>query len=160
MKQRPTSVPTLPGSRTTTPSNSAGKRTLKDTPIPISSTPTVISLQRERNRPSLLEHDQPVGRRHHRTSLCQFPAGSAVDNYNVDSPAVAKLGKHQLGFYAQDSWKVTRKLTLELGLRYDFSTAGKEQYGRYGFLRPHRGQYARRWTSRGRHLWGDLRLRQ
>jgi hypothetical protein len=60
----------------------------------------------------------------------------AVDNYNVAVPAVAKLGKHQLGFYAQDSWKVTRKLTVDLGLRYDYSTAGKEQYGRYGFFSP------------------------
>ena len=60
----------------------------------------------------------------------------AVNNYQVDSPAVAKLGKHQLGFYAQDSWKVTRKLTLDLGLRYDYSTSGKEQYGRYGFFSP------------------------
>jgi hypothetical protein len=41
-----------------------------------------------------------------------------------------------VGFYAQDSWKVTRKLTLDLGLRYDYSTAGKEQYGRYGFFSP------------------------
>ncbi|HEY7333859.1 MAG TPA: TonB-dependent receptor [Bryobacteraceae bacterium] len=60
----------------------------------------------------------------------------AVDNYNVAVPAVAKLGKHQLGFYAQDSWKVTRKLTLDLGLRYDYSTSSKEQYGRYGFFDP------------------------
>jgi hypothetical protein len=59
-----------------------------------------------------------------------------VDNYQVDSPAVAKLGKHQLGFFAQDSWKITRKLTLDYGLRYDYSTAGKEQYGRYGFFDP------------------------
>jgi hypothetical protein len=58
------------------------------------------------------------------------------NNYNVSVPAVAKLGKHQLGFYVQDSWKVTRKVTLDLGLRYDYSTAGKEQYGRYGFFDP------------------------
>jgi hypothetical protein len=56
--------------------------------------------------------------------------------YEVDSPAIARLGKHQLGFYAQDSWKVNRKLTLELGLRYDYSTAGKEQYGRYNNFDP------------------------
>jgi Carboxypeptidase regulatory-like domain/TonB dependent receptor-like, beta-barrel len=58
------------------------------------------------------------------------------DFYEVDSPAIARLGKHQLGFFAQDSWKVTRKLTLELGLRYDYSTAGKEQYGRYNNFDP------------------------
>jgi len=59
-----------------------------------------------------------------------------VDNYQVDAPAAARLGKHQLGLFAQDSWKVTRKLTLEYGLRYDYSTSGKEQYGRYGFFNP------------------------
>ena len=58
------------------------------------------------------------------------------DSYEVDSPAIARLGKHQLGFYAQDSWKVNRKLTLELGLRYDYSTAGKESYGRYNNFDP------------------------
>jgi hypothetical protein len=54
-----------------------------------------------------------------------------VDNYNVAEPADAKLGKHSLGFYAQDTWKVTRKFTLDYGLRYDFATYQKEQYGRF-----------------------------
>ncbi|HEY4359770.1 MAG TPA: TonB-dependent receptor [Bryobacteraceae bacterium] len=56
----------------------------------------------------------------------------AVDNYNVAEPAIAKLGKHSIAFFAQDSWKVTRRLTLEYGMRYDFATASKEQYGRFG----------------------------
>ncbi|HLI85165.1 MAG TPA: TonB-dependent receptor [Bryobacteraceae bacterium] len=55
-----------------------------------------------------------------------------VDNGNVREPAVAKLGKQEWGFFVQDSWKVTRKLTLELGLRYDYSTYEREQYGRFG----------------------------
>src|SRR5438034_9358071 len=35
-----------------------------------------------------------------------------------------------MAFYAQDSWKVTRKLTLNYGLRYDYATLYREQYGR------------------------------
>ena len=32
--------------------------------------------------------------------------------------------------FVQDSWKVTRKLTLDYGLRWDYQTYLKEQYGR------------------------------
>jgi hypothetical protein len=59
-----------------------------------------------------------------------------VDNYNVSEPAVAKLGKHSLAFYAQDSWKITRRLTVDYGLRYDYATASKEQYGRFATFDP------------------------
>jgi hypothetical protein len=41
-----------------------------------------------------------------------------------------KLGNHSIAFYGQDTWKVTRKLTLDLGLRYDFQTYLREQYNR------------------------------
>ncbi len=53
-----------------------------------------------------------------------------VDTAEVDPPSRVRFGKQQWGFYAQDSWKVTRKLTLDIGLRYDYATWYKEQYGR------------------------------
>jgi hypothetical protein len=53
-----------------------------------------------------------------------------VDSGNLKVPTNGKLGKHELGFYVQDTWKVTRKFTLDYGLRYDYSTAEREQYGR------------------------------
>jgi hypothetical protein len=51
-------------------------------------------------------------------------------------PAVSRLGNQQWGAYAQDSWKVTRKLTLDYGLRYDYSTYQKEEYGRMANFSP------------------------
>ncbi len=52
------------------------------------------------------------------------------DVLNLNAPTDAKLGYHSYGLFVQDSWKMTRKLTLDLGLRYDYQTYMKEQYGR------------------------------
>src|SRR5204862_230800 len=61
-----------------------------------------------------------------------FPYASfllgAVSSVRIAPPNTIRLGKHQLGFFAQDTWKVTRKLTLDYGLRYDYSTYLKEQH--------------------------------
>jgi hypothetical protein len=53
-----------------------------------------------------------------------------VNNAELHPSSDARLGKEQWGFFAQDNWKITRKLTLDIGLRYDYSTRFKEQYGR------------------------------
>jgi hypothetical protein len=41
-------------------------------------------------------------------------------------------GSQEWGLYAQDTWKVSRKLTVNYGLRWDYSTPEHEQYGRLG----------------------------
>jgi hypothetical protein len=48
----------------------------------------------------------------------------------VSPLAAARLGNHSFGAFAQDNWKVNRKLTLDLGLRWDYATLLSEQYGR------------------------------
>jgi len=55
---------------------------------------------------------------------------------NVSLPTNPKLGNHSLGFYAQDTWKVSRKLTLDYGLRWDYATYRTERWGRQATLDP------------------------
>ncbi len=53
-----------------------------------------------------------------------------VNNGTIGNPVTPRLGKKQLGIFVQDTWKLTRKLTLDYGLRYDYSTYLQEQYNR------------------------------
>ena len=59
-----------------------------------------------------------------------------MNNGLINSFSTGRTGKTQWGFFAQDNWKITRKLTLDYGLRYDYSTYPREQYGRLPNLSP------------------------
>ena len=58
-----------------------------------------------------------------------FLLGQA-DSITYSALTDSRLGNHSIGLYLQDTWKVTRKFTLDYGLRYDYQTLLKEQYGR------------------------------
>jgi hypothetical protein len=47
-----------------------------------------------------------------------------------NAPTDTRMGKAQWALFAQDSWKATRKLTLDYGIRWDYATVPHEQYGR------------------------------
>lgn len=52
-------------------------------------------------------------------------------NFHVDPKAFSRAG--YWGFFIQDDWKVTRKLTLNIGLRYEFENPRVEVFDRYSY---------------------------
>jgi hypothetical protein len=59
------------------------------------------------------------------TSINQTPNFEGVRN-----------GYQEWGLFLQDSWKVTRKLTVDYGVRWDYATPQREEYGRLGQIDP------------------------
>jgi len=58
-------------------------------------------------------------------------------NNGIDAvPAVTHMGAHSISWFAQDSWKASRTLTIDYGLRYDFSTYLQDGNGYYGIFSP------------------------
>jgi len=63
------------------------------------------------------------------TNLLKFTV-RALEGSSITSDFVRGFRQKLFGFYFQDDWKFNKKLTFNLGMRYEFVTAPTEQYGR------------------------------
>jgi hypothetical protein len=59
-----------------------------------------------------------------------------VQSSAQNAPRDVRMGSAQWGTFLQDSWKVSRKLTVDLGVRWDFGQVAREQYGRSADFSP------------------------
>jgi hypothetical protein len=59
-----------------------------------------------------------------------------ADSGTVQSPQELEWRNRRYGLYLQDSWKVTRKLTLDYGVRWDLQGQGHEIYNRDSMFGP------------------------
>ncbi|MFN0169307.1 MAG: carboxypeptidase regulatory-like domain-containing protein [Bryobacteraceae bacterium] len=74
----------------------------------------------------------------HNTSQTDFSGGSTFADFYLGLPASAELGapnnaghrESYMALFVQDDWRVTRKLTLNLGLRWDLNIPYSEIEGR------------------------------
>ena len=68
-------------------------------------------------------------------SYASFLLGQ-VDSASVNSGQDPQMRKSTYGIFIQDTWKVTRKLTLDYGLRWDYQTALHEMDNRFSEFAP------------------------
>jgi hypothetical protein len=52
-------------------------------------------------------------------------------DFHIDPKAFSHAGYR--GFFVQDDWKITRRLTLNMGLRYEFEVPRTEELNRYSY---------------------------
>ncbi len=71
-------------------------------------------------------------------------AGNAYAAFLLGTPAstdtpeglpLTDVRQNRMGFYAQDDWKATRKLTVNIGLRWEYNTAATDVQGLWRSLR-------------------------
>ena len=67
-------------------------------------------------------------------SISDFAAGKALTFSISPGNLPSRIATGELGFFGQDSWKVSSRLTLELGLRYDWNQTPTEALDRFSNL--------------------------
>ncbi|MBP1608507.1 MAG: TonB-dependent receptor [Acidobacteria bacterium] len=69
-----------------------------------------------------------------------FPYASFLlgqfNNGSIGAMATPRVGKSSWALFAQDSWKASRKFTLDYGLRWDYQGYLRETYGRVANFSP------------------------
>jgi hypothetical protein len=66
-------------------------------------------------------------------NFANFMLGGATSAL-LSQPIEYRRSKQQWGIYMQDSWRIRRNLTIDAGIRWDYGTYAKEDYGRLGAL--------------------------
>jgi hypothetical protein len=62
----------------------------------------------------------------------------AASGATISNPQDPQYRKSALAFFAQDTWKLTRRLTLDYGLRWDYQTPMRELWDRFSMFDPAR----------------------
>lgn len=81
--------------------------------------------------PALLGVAGLVGNSNVGMNFANFLLGAAT-SVTLSQPVSYRRSKQQWGVFMQDSWRISRNLTLDAGIRWDYGTYTREDYGRLG----------------------------
>jgi hypothetical protein len=70
------------------------------------------------------------------TNLQSFLTGTPKSGSILVGDPALNAGNKNIGLFVQDDWRLTTRLTLNLGLRYEYSTPPKEQHNYLGNFYP------------------------
>jgi Carboxypeptidase regulatory-like domain len=83
-------------------------------------------------------------------SVSQMPAANELADYllgdysSTNATAGSEVGyfhQHNIMPYFQDDWRIRPRLTVNLGMRYDYYSPPMEQFGHAGYLNPVTGKF-------------------